>query len=237
MTTTVNSTLKDVFAQWNSVFNDLEKQKEVITPISFGGEDPLALSWACYNNWMENGLSRFMAFSDIKPADQDYELAQATRTYYRDKMAFKALRGTPLTKFQSALYSMLGSSEYTSDQVGMLYKLPYFYTEDVSHDRVFEKTKNLETFLSQGTFQIRTIIPVERIFVSRRSSERYEYWFCDEKQNGACIVVAANNPIRSFIDAVWRKPGTTNIGGNWFIKSLQFKPDYHYWMIGNPELA
>ena len=235
--TLVNNTLKDVFARWNDAFSDLEEQKEIITPVNFGGEDPLALSWAAYNNWIAVQGIRFTPLSDITPKDEDYSLAEQTRTYYRDKLAIKALKGQTLTKFQSDLYAMLNGSEFMSNQMGMLYKLPYFYIEDQAHDRIYEKTHNLRGFAPQGAQRICVLSPIEKILVSRRHAERYEYWFRDINQHPVCIVVAANNPIRSFVDSVYNRHEPTAIKGTYIAKRMPHTPDYHYWMIGNPEIV
>lgn len=234
---TVNPTLKEVFARWNDVFSELEQQKEIVTPVNFGGEDPLALSWAAYNNWIAVQGIRFTPLSDIEPRDEDYSLAEQTRSYYRDKLAIKALKGTPLTKFQNALYGMLTGSEFMSDQLGMLYKLPYFYIEDQARDRVYAKTHSLAKFRTQGSHRTCTLTPIEKILVSRRGAERYEYWFHDVNQHGVCIVVAANNPIRSFVDCVWNKHGSTAIKGMWYAKFLNHNPEYCYWTINQPEIV
>lgn len=238
MTTTVaNPTLKDVFARWNDAFSELEGQKEIVTPVSFGGEDPLALSWAAYNNWIAVQGLRFTPLSDITPNDEDYALAEQTRTYYRDRLAIKALKGTPLTKFQSALYGMLTGSEFMSDQMGMLYKLPYFYMEDIARERVVEKTHSLAKIAPQGIQRVCTLIPIEKILVSRRNAERYEYWFTDVSQHGVCIVVAANNPIRSFVDSIWERHEPTAINGTWFAKYNHFDSGYYYWHVANPRIV
>lgn len=238
MTTAVaNPTLKDVFARWNDAFSELEQQKEIAVPINCGGEDPLALSWAAYNNWMANQTIRFTPLSDIEPKDEDYSLAEQTRSYYRDKLAIKALKGAPLTKFQNELYSMLNGSEFMSDQLGMLYKLPYFYTEDRAHERIYEKAHSLKAFKPQGAQRICVLSPIEKILVSRRNAERYEYWFRDINQHPVCIIVAANNPIRSFVDSVYNRHEPTAIKGTYIAKHMQHNHDFYYWTIGNPEIV
>ena len=237
MTAIAQSTLTDVFARWNDAFSELENRKEIVTPVAFGGEDPLALSWAAYNNWIAVQGIRFTPLTDVRPEDEDYALAEQTRAYYRDRLAIKALKGQQLTKFQSALYSMLNGSEFMSDQIGMLYKLPYFYIEDQAHDRIYEKTHDLKMFGPQGAQRICVLSPIEKILVSRRNAERYEYWFRDLNQHPVCIVVAANNPIRSFVDSVYNRHEPTPIKGTYIAKRMHHNHDYHYWMIGNPEIV
>lgn len=235
MTVSQKQLLTDVFAEWNKAFG--ESDPAIVTPINFGGEDPLALSWASYNNWIANQAIRFTPLSDVTPKDEDYSLAEKTRSYYRDKLAIKALKGVPLTKFQNDLYAMLNGSEFMSDQVGMLYKLPYFYMEDIAHNRVHEKTHTLTKVRGHGTQRISTLTPIEKILVSRRNAERYEYWFSDVNQHAVCIVVAVNNPIRSFVDSIWERHEPSTITGTWFAKCMNNDRDYTYWSIGNPRIV
>lgn len=237
MTTVTHSTLEDVFARWNDAFSEIENQKQIVTPVNFGGEDPLALSWAAYNNWIAVQGIRFTPLTDIKPEDEDYSLAEKTRAYYRDKLAIKALKGETLTKFQSDLYGMLNGSEFMSDQIGMLYKLPYFYIEDQAHDRIFEKTHNLKNFHAPGAQRICLLSPIEKILVSRRNAERYEYWFRDVNQHAVCIVVAANNPLRSIVNSVYNRHEPTALKGTYIAKRMPHNHEYHYWMVGNPEIV
>ena len=235
--TSVSTTLKDVFARWNDAFSEIENQKQIVTPVNFGGEDPLALSWAAYNNWIAVQGLRFTPLTDVKPEDEDYSLAEKTRAYYRDKLAIKALKGETLTKFQSDLYGMLNGSEFMSDQIGMLYKLPYFYIEDQAHDRIFEKTHNLKNFHAPGAQRICLLSPIEKILVSRRNAERYEYWFRDVNQHAVCIVVAANNPLRSVVNSVYNRHEPTALKGTYIAKRMPHNHEYHYWMVGNPEIV
>ena len=236
MTVSQKQILKDVFATWNKAFE--ESKPAVVTPITFGSEDPLALSWASYHNWIKTG-SKYMPLEAVQPTDEDYSLAQQTRTYYRDRLTFKALKGIELTDFQHDLYKFLNASEFDTSQVGMLYKLPYFYLEDTTRQRIYDKTKSLSPRPAHrvNLDHIATLTPIEEILVTRRAGDRYEYWFTDTNKHGVCITVMGNNNMRSLVKGIWNRHQPTTIRANWHEVRNNHNRDYRYWMLTNMEIV
>ncbi len=186
--------------------------------------DPLALAWTAYHVWEKFPNRRWAEWRDLEACKHDKEMADETRRYYRNKLALRALKGnSEPTQFSRDLYDICNGGIMRECHKGMLYRLPYFYVEDIRRAELIEHTQSQPTldiplFLQgKSTQQLK---PHRRIFHSRRSRETMEYWYHDVKTGYAVLwSVAYDNPLRSLVDHHFRTEETTNI--------------YAYWKLGH----
>lgn len=202
--------------------------------------DPLALSWVAYYVWQKNPRQRWVPWNDLEVHEHDREMAKVTRRYYRDRLAMRALRGTEPTKFAQDLYDICNDGIMRECHRGMLYRLPYFYVEDINRDELISDTSsqprlaNLPGYLTER--QTRKLTRARRIFHSRRVREIMEYWFYDvETDNAVLWPVAYDNPLRSMLEYWWQSDMPALINARWQVGHDRSR-DFRYWQISEPEI-
>jgi len=222
----------DDFGQW-----EREQDRRPLTEMA----DPLALSWVAYHVWRKNPGLRWAAWADLEVHEHDREIARETRRYYRNKLALRALKGTgEQTQFARDLYDICNGGVMRECHRGMLYRLPYLYVEDVRRDELREKTlvqpdlDSLPRFLEDRS--TRRLRRYGRIFRTRRSGERMEYWYHDE-ETGYPVMWAVDygNTLRTVVDHFFDSYETPQIHARWCVGVDQVN-DFRYWVIAQPEL-
>ena len=162
-----------------------------------------------YRNWslVENMKSIVAAITD-----QDRLFAETVRSYYRSKLLVAKLRNEHFSKFRTDLIKYLEESptKITSEFIGMVYKLPYFYEYDMQLTEIFGS----EYAEVKSSLQKKDKVTLEFIAVANNGRKRclsHEYWFKDSKDNRILVEVARNNPMLNLWDQVI-KNGKINIG-------------------------
>lgn len=207
------------------------KPKKSPEPISFIN-DPVALACASYRLWQEGG-SRWKDLDTIKLEQVDYDTADALKKYYAGKMTFDALKGEGLrTPFRKKLYAIAANChEYTKEDIGLLYRLPYFYKEDLTLDRLVSEFKTSETFGQPreviGVFSLHT-----RLLRSRRSMETYQYWLrCQGRDELYKVVARSDDPLRSLLESLLEQPRAYTALA--YCKGMQGNRRFSYLQLGN----
>lgn len=203
--------------------------------------DPLALSWAAYHVWEKFPGRRWADWNDLEVFDHDREIAKETRRYYRNKLALRALKGNgEQTRFAQDLYDICNGGVMRYCHKGLLYRLPYFYVEDIRRAELQEHTQAQPTVDNVPPYlRGETTLHLERygrIFRSRRSGETMEYWFHD-RDTGYAVKwpVAYDNPLRSLVDHYFRTVERPVITAKLALGHDRIT-DFQYWVITQPEL-
>jgi hypothetical protein len=171
-------------------------------------EDPVALSCASYRAFLETSI-RWVELRDVTVTDQDREQAAQIRKYYSDRILLAAVAAKgEMSEFRRKLYGLLiGQTGIKKRDVGLLYRLPYFYAEDTAMDQVMEQTETVSdngtsTRLVAGKFQV-----IRRVQVSRRSGESVQLWL--QKDSGKfpyMIASKLDNPFLTLVESVLKQP-------------------------------
>lgn len=224
--------IKELLDGWEIEVRD----KKPAVEVTFS-DDPIALSWASYHVWQKFPARRWTGLNEVEAHEHDRVIAAETRRYYRDKLMLQTLKGRPLSDFQTVLYGMVtGEAPIMSDQIGMLMKLPYFYTEDMYLASVFDKTKSLHKHEFIAETKQDVITPLTMIFSSRKRAEVYQYWFTDSQGHAVMLPVASQNPLRSLVDSLFRQQQPLKVQAHWHYKK-HFPSDRIHWTLGNVELV
>jgi hypothetical protein len=171
-------------------------------------EDPVASSCASYRAFLETSI-RWVELRDVTVTDQDREQAAQIRKYYSDRILLAAVAAKgEMSEFRRKLYGLLiGQTGIKKRDVGLLYRLPYFYAEDIAMDQVMEQTETVSdngtsTRLVAGKFQV-----IRRVQVSRRSGESVQLWL--QKDSGKfpyMIASKLDNPFLTLVESVLKQP-------------------------------
>jgi len=173
-------------------------------------QDPIACACASYRIWLENPAHRWSDLNSVVVWQDDIEQAQALRTYYRQRLVMSALkkRDGRISEFRRKLGALVTDQlEITNDELGLLYRLPYFYAEDLNIDYVAENTANcnaISPMPMDSEPMVMTFRPLRKIFRSRRSAETNQYWWTT-KAGGIpfALSVRVDNPLISMIESLF----------------------------------
>lgn len=196
-----------------NLYEDVENLLEWTTiepppkPVTFK-DDPVALTCASYRLWKMGG-PRWSDINFAPVSEEDRVTALELKKYYRDRLVFDALKnGTNgRSEFRNKLARLvIDDLVYTDKEVGMLYRLPYFYEEDLALDRVVNQTSTAEESF-RGHKQVATYTLIEKILRSRRSGDYYNYWFSSDVDKSAYYVtIKDDNSMRPLFESVIKQP-------------------------------
>jgi hypothetical protein len=209
-------------------------------------EDPVALGCAAYRMWKETNVVRWQEFDHLAVSDVDRELANRIRSYYRartEHILFDVLkRGTAgVSEFRKklALIAAGQMTEFTRQDLGILYKLPYFYHEDTALDRVFEHNAPAEYYSTpepQSQQRLRLQL-LDRVLVSRKHGETVQYWFASPNTPARYQwSVQTNNPLHSFVESFVRFR-EIEISARTTVRPIRHRPNGVHYAIFNVELV
>lgn len=169
-------------------------------------DDPLALSCASWRIFKDEPERRWTNIDLVKATQEDRDMAQQIRTYYNQRYTMQALKGRQLTEYQQKTAQFLsGLHHLTTDELGLLYKLPYFYTEDTAKDFVVESTQSYNQPLNR-THAEYTLTPVKEIFRTRKSGETVQFWYKDQDNHAVLIDCRATDNLLAMLRGLFKQP-------------------------------
>lgn len=231
-TVTVNLKELSTFDDWVSA-----AEKSVVKL----NEDPFALAAASYRYWVE-GKGRYRGFDTVEVQQQDRHRGNEMRCYYRGRLVFSQLRSTspnPVSEFRQKLWGLCeGTIDLQQKDIGLLYRLPYFYAEDLAHDRIFLDLPSYTVIHTVAHDVTETFELQQQVLISRRSRDVHQYWLRTSATSVPCqISIAADNGLRPLLESVLHR-GPVALRANWH---PQYMRGYHrgraYYQLGNPVLA
>lgn len=170
-------------------------------------DDPVALTCASYRTFLATGI-RWTDLKDATATDQDRRQAVQIRRYYSDRILITAIAAqNKMSEFRQKLYGLLiGQTGLKKRDVGLLYRLPYFYAEDTAMDQVMAQTESavMQPGIQPvvGLFQV-----IRRIQVSRRSGETVQLWLQKDSDTVPyMIAVRLDNPLLTMVESVLKQP-------------------------------
>jgi hypothetical protein len=168
----------------------------------------------------------------------DIEHAERIRSYYGQKMTFAALTKTEMSPFRKSLASFLQTDgkKFATENLGMLYWLPYFY----DYDQKFETMKPM----FQGATQLPkvskkhaiTLAPIQMLNTKpTKPGSMNEYWF-KEKESGSAVIVKVQrtNPLLKLWDANFKTSPTIAVTGT---KCTNSRDGLTFYIIDDWQLA
>lgn len=208
-------------------------------------DDPVALSCASYRLWRTTG-ERFARLERLTPEPEDRAMAEALKLYYREKtqdtlfLTLKAVKGQAVSDFRRKLHLIsMDRLMITQAELGLVYRLPYFYHEDLAIDRVVASTISTvprpEHQPGSAVRETWCLQPLQRIFKSRKHSETWQFWFTDSDKEAYMLSLHRDNPLLQMFDTLFDKHELT-LEFVRFQRSLRY-PSHWYHQIYQPKLA
>jgi hypothetical protein len=173
-------------------------------------EDILALSvtWHRLRPLISHGISNIINPSDrpTKLTDsilfkeliqEDRDKANVIRDYYSKKIMMLTLKGQKFSNFRKDLNTFIhGNNKIVKEEMmPLIYRLPEFYEYDISTDEMFRSldTRFEDSRIASGT--IKTVSPVNKFVVKRKSGKINEYWLRDEQNRPCRIEIDSSNQL------------------------------------------
>lgn len=188
--------------EFNDVEEDLKDLNTTTTKIKVFKDDPVAMAVAVYRTHCEHPArgDRWSNLESAEISEQDRRTSVEIRKYYADRIVVSMLRNKNVSEFRRKLYGVVTNSlQLEQNDIGLLYRLPYFYQEDLALDRVVEQTKPA---IDQGrTDRVRDKFTViERVLRSRRAGDYSQFWMRSENSTAAFMLsVKYDNPYHRLI--------------------------------------
>jgi hypothetical protein len=197
-------TTQDLTIDWDD-FKAVFKTPEPEPDMTFT-DDPVALAWAAYRVYLANPANRWADFADVEVTVHDRAVAQEIRSYYTGRILMDTMKSKgPMSEFRKKLYGLLiGETGLKKKDIGLLYRLPYFYVEDTDLDQVIAQTQSAKVMFGMelaGTFTL-----IKRILVSRHHGDYVHFWLRHHKRlEPFLIVVKTDNPLLSLLAGILEK--------------------------------
>jgi hypothetical protein len=179
-------------------------------PLGIEG-DVLAKSCKVHRHYTSETLAsysvmRWHDLSEVQPDAVDLDQADQIRYYYYNQLLMMGLANKPLTMFKQRLMGVVDRSrDLVHQDIGILYRLPYFYVEDTARDRLRETYPSSAAGRTHiPSCEDRPLRAVERILVSRRHNERDEFWFADQNNELVMWWVQKTNPLLSMVESIFK---------------------------------
>lgn len=173
-------------------------------------EDPIALSCAAHRLWQKTSVNRWPDLDDVVAEPQDHTQSQAIRKYYADRLIINLLQQErEVSSFRRKLYGVVtNSAQVTKAELGMIYRLPYFYAEDTALDQLVADTTSAEVYRMGDEFTGEFVLK-QRITKSRRSGEFVQFWLTRTGDTAAYgVMMKSDNPLLSLLTSVLDRPVT-----------------------------
>jgi hypothetical protein len=213
------------------------RDKYTGSPVIKLNDDLVALSIASYKIGQRTlPATRWTDLAEVSATADDHAEAAALRKYYGHKFTMDALHGKNRSQFRQKMAAFLmGQHEILKSELGMVYRLPYFYAEDQAIDRVIESTVAVDV-ANRVIKNISAKFTLDQVvFRSRRAGDSYQYWLrSNQNLYPYMIAVKSDNPLRSMLASALQKP--VDLTCMALPKSFH-SVNRHYWQLSNVELV
>jgi hypothetical protein len=189
------------------------KEKKPVQLAEFS-DDPVALSIQSYLIWRNNPHRKWVPVDEVgRVTPEARTMAQELRTYFLHRNTMKVLQGQQPTEFQHKMMGLLSDIRPLQiDELGLLYRLPYFWQEDMALDLVFEGATAIDVnpagpdlpVWHQVTTHAR-LTPIREVLKSRKSGDFVQFWFATHNGERCMYAVRADNSLISLFRSLFRR--------------------------------
>jgi len=228
-------TTQDLTIDWDD-FKAVFKSAASESAMAFR-DDPVAMAWAGYRLYLANPGNRWADFADVEVTDEDRVQAQEIRSYYTSRILMDTIKSDGImSEFRKKLYGLLiGEYSVKKSDIGILYRLPYFYVEDTDLDQVIAQTQS--AVQQSGTALTGTFTLIKRILVSRRHGEYVQFWLQHHRRpEPFLIVVKTDNPLLSLLEGILANPVQLSATAHFKAHRGHYRNRYFH-QLGNVELV
>ena len=209
------NTVFEVNDDWDTILEEtkkLEAKKPVL--LATFSDDPVALSIQSYLIWKSNPHRKWVPVDEVgRVTPEARAMAQELRTYFLHRNTMKILTGQQPTEFQNKMMGLLSDTRpLQQDELGILYRLPYFWQEDLALDQVFEGAANIDVKPAGPHLPVwhtvtthACLTPIREVLKSRKSGDFVQFWFATHDGERCMYAVRADNSLISMFRSLFRR--------------------------------
>jgi hypothetical protein len=177
-------------------------------------DDPVALSIQSYLIWRNNPARRWVPVDEVgRVTPEARDMAHDLRKYFLHRNTMKVLQGQTPTEFQYKMNGLLTDIRpLQQDELGLLYRLPYFWQEDLALDQVFEGAAHINVTppgANPPEWRVVTthaqLIPIREVLKSRKSGDFVQFWFKTNDGERYMYAVRADNALISVFRSLFKR--------------------------------
>lgn len=237
----MNTAVKSIFDMWTTL--DVDDQLSLKIDVEHETvDDPIAMLIQVLGNDSNKWYELTYKFSEIKDLIKNKkeiaiepfarEWSEKIRSYYKNKYFLNRLKNREVSNFQETVEEIISQGNIIKEnQFAPLFKLPYFYLEDVAVEDIVKNSVSIKSKLS-------TLVEDDFNFVTKikrfgKSNDRYvRFLLQNSKKQLLSIVITENNtsfPLWNYLyesNSSVNYKGHTNVGR---FKGMDFK----YYNIDN----
>jgi len=197
-------------------------------------DDPVVLSCASWRigNAGDGLWTDLEEITEV--TEEDRVCGAAVRKHFLDQLVMAKLRDQKVSDWRAKLGAFLvGNHELTKAEVGMLYRLPYFYHEDQAVANVMKLTKPVPARLrtqSPGPL-VWNLHSVERVVQYRRAHDTTQFWFRDCQDCPVMVAVGHTNSLYGVMDSLFDSGSISVAGRNASWKPFYGEQDQYYVLL------
>ena len=197
-------------------------------------DDPVVLSCASWRigNAGDGLWTDLDTITDI--TEEDRVFGATVRKHFMDQLVMAKLRDQKVSDWRAKLGAFLvGNHELIKAEVGMLYRLPYFYHEDQAVANVMKLTKPVPARLRTqppGPL-VWNLHSVERVVQYRRANDTTQFWFRDGQDCPVMVAVGHTNNLHGVIDSLFDSGSISVAGRNASWKPFYGEQDQYYVLL------
>ena len=204
-------------------------------------DDPVVLACAAYRMYQENHRLRWVDFDQVVVWGEDREQAELLKAYYRNQFVeatFNMLKNTNnrgLSSFRRKLYLLCNNDlPITDREIGLLYRLPYFYAEDLALDDIMRSTESVLQHIPAHKQKLNLTL-IKKVLRSRNAGESYQYWFRDATNPCAYMLsVKTDNVLANLFDSLAERP--LKVESTVLCKQMQGRSNHVYFQLAGPRV-
>ena len=197
-------------------------------------DDPVVLSCASWRIGNAGGGLWTDLDEITEVIEEDRVLGAAVRKHFLDQLVMAKLRDQKVSDWRAKLGAFLvGNHELTKAEVGMLYRLPYFYHEDQAVANVMKLTKPVPARLRTQPLGplVWNLHSVKRVVQYRRANDATQFWFCDCQDCPVMVAVGHTNSLYGVMDSLFDSGSISVAGRNAHWKPFYGEQDQYYVLL------
>jgi hypothetical protein len=209
----------------DDLFNaELSKSKQVVF-----ADDPVALACCIWRQ------GTYMEFADAEPTSEDRELAAKVRQHFVSKLTLERLQNNRVTAFRQKLGAFLvGNHRLLESELGMLYRLPHFYFEDLFQQELMSTVTQVPD--APVTVHRVQLQPLSATVLKRRNGDVRQFWWIDNNRRPYCLSVRANSDNQLLCQSIWEFH-SIEVEAHLFVKPFLGTDRYYYKLVSTKLLG
>jgi|688.fasta_scaffold310662_3 hypothetical protein len=215
-------TTQDLTIDWDD-FKAVFKSADPEPDMTFA-DDPVALACCVWRQGM------YMDLADAKPTSEDRELAVKVRQHFVSKLTMERLQNDRVTAFRQKLGAFLvGNHQLLESELGLLYRLPYFYFEDLFQQELINTVTQIP--LNSPTLRQIQLQPLSVTVLKRRNGDVRQFWWIDNNRQPYCLSVRSNSDNQAMYQSIWEFHSIA-VEAQLFVKPFLGTDRYYYKLVG-----